>query len=264
VIDDFTESGVNGALEATETVSPGDLDVIAAMVRGHLDALTLSDGSRCASSPFVGLSRHGDHQGAVLKGRLWDLSGAYRQLARRPADAALTVIAVFDPVSRGPRFYEQPALAFGASSSVLSFNWTAGALAIVLVRLFLISTTNFYDDFTVVELESLTRSCSIVVGAVFDLLGWLTKELPDFSGHPEALGSRLDLRDSAGGRAVISNRPERVQEICSTIEQALEANHLTFEDMRRLRGRLIHARAQTFGRFGGGCFEPARAYQRYG
>ena len=178
--DDFSESGMKNALDSTETVNPGDLDVAAAMVRAHLDFLTID--SSCPSSLlFSGLSRHSDHQGSTLRGRLWDVSGACRQLARRSADASLCVIASPDPSPGQAGFYEQPALIFGASSTVPSSTWAAGALAIVLVCLFLVSATNFYDDFTVVEFEGLTRSAFDVVSAVFDLLGWLTNDLLDFS-----------------------------------------------------------------------------------
>ena len=125
--------------------------------------------SRSAASPSAGHTAHADHLGAQIKGRLWDLSKAYRQFARRPADAALTVVCVWDPVSGRPLFFKQPSLAFGAAASVLGFNWVAAALATILVEIFHVGATNFYDDFTHTNVPP--NSCTLVVDALFDLLG---------------------------------------------------------------------------------------------
>ena len=92
--------------------------------------------------------------------RLWDLEAAYRQLARTPSHGSLTVIAVWSPEGRRILYFAQPTLAFGAAASVLSFNWVAVALREVLIVLFIICATKFYDDFTIVEVEALATSAT--------------------------------------------------------------------------------------------------------
>ena len=88
------------------------------------------------------------------------------------------------------------------------------------------------------------------MSVIFDLLGWELKDLPSFSTAPEPLGAILDLSAARRGEAAISNKPTRVKDISSAISGFLENGHASLSGMQRLRGRLIHARAQTFGRFG--------------
>ena len=130
---------------------------------------------------------------------------------------------------------------------MLSFNWAATALASILVQLFVVCTTHFYDDYNVVEFSSLVASADVTVSAVFKLLGWATKPLPPFSSSPEPLGAVVDLTRFNRGTVKIANKRKRVEEIVEIIDKALAADKLSFEAMRTLRGRLVHARAQTFG-----------------
>ena len=60
-IDDFSESGINDARGAEETVDPADLDAIGTNVRAHLDLLTLAPEDRSHSSLFTGHALHADH-----------------------------------------------------------------------------------------------------------------------------------------------------------------------------------------------------------
>eukprot|EP00972_Heterocapsa_arctica_P019435 2867635-Heterocapsa_arctica.AAC.1 len=46
-------------------------------------------------------------QALSLQGKLWDLSKAYRQLARSPAHASLSVVATWNSTRRCVEFYEQ-------------------------------------------------------------------------------------------------------------------------------------------------------------
>ena len=234
-----------------ETVDPADLDRIAANVRAHMDALTAPADQRPAGSPFRSALRHADHENALLVCRLWDLASAYRQLARAPRHASFTVIACWSPEERTYRYFQQPALAFGASSSVLSFNWTAAALCAVLVNIFVIGVTNFYDDFTVLEVESLASNAKWCIEGAFGLLGWSLKELPDFSTTAEPLGAVLDLAQCRQGRAHLANRPKRVEELVATINELAAGMPIPSGLLQRLRGRLLFSRSLCFGRFGG-------------
>ena len=153
VIDDFAASFVNMGLSADESVDPDDLDRIAVCVRMHMDGLCADDADRPRKSPFAGRGRHRDHEGAKLVARMWDLEAAYRQLARSPAHASLAVVAVWCPTEAKHKLYKMAALPFGAAASVYGFNWVASALKEVVVALLDVGATNFYDDFTVVEVD---------------------------------------------------------------------------------------------------------------
>ena len=161
------------------------------------------------------------------------------------------MIAVWDPTSRSVRFYRQPALAFGASASVVAFNWVACALCSCLLVLLEVAASNFYDDYTVVEFAPLAADTAQVTEAFFELLGWDLKELPAFSAAPEPLGCVVDLSKCREGTCIIKNRASRVADITGAISELLEKGAAEPIVMRKLRGRLVHARAQTFGRFGG-------------
>ena len=184
-VDDFSEGGHNSALSACETVAPSDLDDIAGAVRAHMagmagDLSLLGVGDPKHHNP----KRHLDHRFCQLQGRLWDLAKAYRQLARSPGHGSLTIVAAWDPVRKETCYYRQVAMAFGASSSVLGFNWVASALSLCLVKLLFMSSTNFYDDFTVLELESLTASATETTDAFFEILGWELKPMEGFTSMP--------------------------------------------------------------------------------
>ena len=244
-VDDFSEGGVNAAFEASETVAPADLDHIAAGVRAHMAAFQGDKGA--------GLC-HPDYKDRKLVGRMWDLKKAYRQIAVAPRDQSFAVIAVWNPEAKCVEWYRMAGMPFGASSSVLGFNWIAFALCCVLVQIFTVAASNFYDDFTVVEFPALACSTEFIVDAVFQLLGWTVKELASFSDQPAPLGAVLDLRGCPSGVALLANREQRVREITQDIDAVLSAGSASPVELRRLRGRLVHARAQAFGRFGAGAF----------
>ena len=80
-IDDFSGTGINGALGALETIVPTDIDGIVPNVRAHTDAFVLPPSSRSTSSPFRHLRRHADVEGDKIVGRLLDLTNAYKHIA---------------------------------------------------------------------------------------------------------------------------------------------------------------------------------------
>ena len=69
----------------------------------------------------------------ALIGKVWDLSKAYRRLARFPGHASATVVGVWDPTAKEKKLFMQPVVAFGESAGVVDFNWVARALQWVLV-----------------------------------------------------------------------------------------------------------------------------------
>ena len=131
-VDDYTFAGQNGATSVAEKIDAGGVDVVwiarcllLAEPGGDIN-IQLSTGE-VTSAPI-----HPDStkEGLAVVGRVWDFSKAYRQLARNPAHAAFTVVASWCSRSRTTKLYEQHVLAFGATSSVMSFCLVAkGSLA---------------------------------------------------------------------------------------------------------------------------------------
>ena len=251
VIDDYAASKINDTLAASEAVDPDGLDRIGANAKAHMEAFTAAEAMVPADSPFRGLARHRDHAEARLVSRLWDLASAYRQLARSPAHRSFTIVAVWDPDQRKHVYFEQPALAFGAAASVFSFNWASAGLKEILVVLFSIGSTIFYDDFCVIEVEALAANARKVVDAVFDLLGWDLKDLEDFGPQAEPLGAVLDLRRCRDGLALLANKEARVRELVANLEEVGREGAIEGSLLPRLRGRLLFSRSLCFGRVGG-------------
>ena len=248
-IDDYSISRINAALGAIETIDPSDVDHIAANCRAHADALVADPAYRSSSSSFAGLQRHADLKGATLVAKNVDIASAYRNLARRPSQAELAVIAVWNPRRHIVEFFAQVSMPFGASSAVLSFNWTAVGLCRILNVLFKIGCTNFYDDFTVVEASTLAASAETTVEEVFRMLGWQLKPLPGFSARPTPLGAVIGLERAEFGEVTIANRPVRTQELAGDLRTIGAAAELPLQPMLKLRGRLLFARSLCFGRF---------------
>ena len=254
-IDDYTVSRVNSALSTSECIDPDDVDQIVANCRLHADAFVLPPGDRSNVSPFKGIDRHPDVEGDVLVGRLWDIASAYRNLAVRPSQRSLAVIAVWNPALPKVELFQQLALPFGASASVLSFNWVAVALGAVLTRSLLIGSTGFYDDFTIIERGRLAQSATESVEAFFGLLGWPLKPLPGFSQKPEPLGAVVDLTSAHAGEVHVGNRPARVSELGAAIEEFLSADVVDPKVLERIRGRILFSRSLCFGRFAGAALQ---------
>ena len=207
----------------------------------------------------MGWDRHPDFVGSELVAKLWDLEAAYRQLARSPAHASFTVVAVWSPDADEHVYFEQPVLAFGATASVFSFNWVALAVKHLLCVLLRLGATNFYDDYCVLEVAELAQSAEESVEALMAGLGWSLKALPPFSDRTEALGAVLRLEHCREGLAVIENKPKRVEEIVDAIDAMAAAPLVQATDLPRLRGRLLFSRSLCFGRAGGSALRALAA-----
>ena len=68
------------------------------------------------------------------------------------------------------------------------------------------------------------------------------------------MGAEIDLSQSNSGKAFIANRPSRVEELVANVDDILKLGCADSEQFRKLRGRLIFACAQAFGRFGARAF----------
>ena len=110
------------------------------------------------------------------------------------------------------------------------------------------------------EAAELTASAVEAVAAFFEILGWDLKPTPPFSDCPEPLGTVLDLRDAPQGLSLMKTKPKRIAEIVCVLDAILSEGSADAAALRSLRWRLLHARAQSFGRFGGAALSALGAF----
>ena len=134
---------------------------------------------------------------------------------------------------------------------MLAFNWVAAGFTAILNVLFLIGCTICYDDFTVAERAGLAAHTTDIIEDLFGLLGWPLKELPAFSAEPCPLGARFGLSQAHRGSIEVGNKPSRVEDLCSLIDEICAADCVDGKTLERIRGRLLFARSLCYGRFGG-------------
>ena len=75
-----------------------------------------------------------------------------------------------------------------------------------------------------------------------------THKLLPFDSICKVLGVQLDLKQSGDSLCLISNTPERVEELAQEINLVLSSGSLPKSEGEKLRGRLQFASAQVFGR----------------
>jgi hypothetical protein len=120
----------------------------------------------------------------------------------------------------------------------------------------------FFDDYIVFSTPDLVRSSELTAAALFELLGWdFAKEgrkcIP-FGDACDALGVVFNLQASSTGIAHISNTASRVEEIVAEIIRVTGAGGITLTDAQKLRGRMLFAEAQLYGRTGKRCLKALR------
>ena len=91
------------------------------------------------------------------------------------------------------------ALPVGASAAVHNFNRAAQAIEAILVRIFGIPCTHYFDDFT---FDIPSCLCDVVTKGIRDVLGGLGRGIKEgkgnaFSSEFEALGVTFDTRNAA-------------------------------------------------------------------
>jgi len=125
VIDDYSASGHNEATGSCEKIDVGDVDSLVGIARAMMLVGSIGDNEVCMpglDGTALRGSRHRDFCKRVgFKGKLWDLSKAYRQLPRHPSQAHIAIAAVFNPLRGVAELFEQTALPFGATAVVYYF-----------------------------------------------------------------------------------------------------------------------------------------------
>jgi len=261
-IDDLSIFGVNACAASEHKVDLGGVDEPTALGRAYLEAVQ-PDGTvvvRLRSGVVLrGKLPPGVTREDVLKlaGKCVDLKSAYRQIARAPAQARFAIIAVFNPESGATEYYEMLAMPFGSRAAVYCFNEVARGLQYILLDLFGIVCSNYYDDFPILEPEATATDAAQVAIEVLSLLGWLVKPetaeaevLPAF----DALGVHLDFTAMPSGEFAVGNKATRVVALRAEVALARTKQRLPQREVEGLKGRLRYATGWTFGRCGGLAF----------
>ena len=250
-VDDFSEFLVNASVNSSEKLALYGIDEVVNTARFFMgmDGISVDERGEPSFSPSA---YEGGRSFRSLLGRALDLKAAYKQLARSPADAWASVLAVWNPVKACVEFYESVALPFGSVSAVMCFNRVARALRVIMARLFLLVNTNFFDDFCQLEVEGLTDSSWETAEMVMRLLGWKIskaeeKRLP-FSTSFQMLGAVVDLAKSREGLILVSNKGSRLEDISQLVHTILGKEKVPLSLIETLRGRLLYAAGHTFGK----------------
>ena len=228
-IDDYSESLVNSTSSCEESIQPMSIDMI-------LAALAL---------------RHrlcGDER---LVGNAIDLRKAYKNLPVSHEALNDSYICVYSPERRQPEAFQSQVLPFRAA--VMGFCRVSHALWRMGVKLFRLHWTVFFDDFYLIASDQESRHVELTQQAFFKLVGWevSSEKEAQFGAIARILGVQIDLSESLLGSFTVCNVESRVKELVNTIDDILNRRTLSAAEMRVLRGRLVFAEAQIFGRLAG-------------
>ena len=265
-IDDFSEYFHNPCVTSYDKVTVAGVDAIANFAKlwaqlihqaKHDEdwrfSVALSTGEELRGVLHPGFREEESNR---LVGKCLDLESAYRQLAVRPSQRHLAIFSLKNPVSGQVEFFECNALPFGASAAVHGFNRAAMALEKIMMSMFGIPCTHYFDDFSFIAPAAVAEPVLELAQEVLDLLGWEvkgeTKDVP-LDACFAALGVSFDLQHATDYRhpcLVVSNTENRVKELTKTIREFLKSGKMSAAEAAQLRGRLVFANSQIFGKLG--------------
>ena len=231
-IDDFTASLANLTSFSEETIAPHGVDIILAglVYRAKLAKLAGS----CER----------------LVAKTVDLRKAYKQLPLSEAARSDAFLSVWCPSEKTVHIFQSLVMPFGSRSSVQGFYRSSHCLWHIGAVLLDLHWSLFYDDYVVVASESESAHLSMVVDSFFELVQWQTskdKETP-FNAVARALGVEISLADSRAGIFSVCNTASRKAELAANITSIISDGGTTAKAFESLRGRLLFAENQVFGR----------------
>ena len=229
VIDDYSVASHNGATSVSEKVDVGGVADVVGISRCLLSAkpssvfwVPLSNGQWCRRR----VHPEWEQQDLQVKGRVWDLSKVFRQLARNLAHASFTVVATWNNKDKHKALYKQPVLAFGAWASVPHFCWVVRASWHVLNVLGSVPWTHYVDDHPTFMFNRLCGSLKNFVEGFFSVIGFKFKEQPSFSDVFCGLGVDFAFPFDRSV-VVVSSRETRRTAISKTVQEAEQQKRLT-------------------------------------
>ena len=254
LIDDGLESGLNSAYSCYNKLTLMDMDAVVAIANTVLRSFASKGGFEILLSTgecLTGRVHASWHNDSTMLGRTLDLKSAYKQLAVNPEQGFVRVMVAYDPVRGKPAFFIFNALPFGATGSVYSFNRVAKSLWHIMVSLGAVWATQYYDDYPNLELRTLAQSSRSFMEFILQSLGWrfaaegkkAEPHMPCF----KVLGVLLDMTESSKGKAVVSNKPERIDDLVQVLVDILDKGYLTGSEAASLHGQLNFTQGQYYG-----------------
>ncbi len=181
-----------------------------------------------------------------------DLKAAYKQLARKPAHAHLSIIAIWNCNLGCVEFFELVALPFGATASVRGFNWASKLIRKIAVRVFRLLCSVYVDDFPCLEDADLAETSQACFEGFLNILGWKfadsAKKRVEFRPVFRMLGLEVDLTCAYLSKIVVRNTTSRIKEVSEKILSVLSKNALRPHQATGLRGRFGFAYSYFLGR----------------
>ena len=231
-IDDYTASLINLTNGSVETINPHGVDCI-------LSAANF----RLRKGRKLGLKEQ-------LFARTIDLRKAYKQLPISERSLSDSFLSVLNPRTDQPEIYCSKVLPFGARAAVQGFCRVSSALFWIGVVVMLFQWTCFYDDFFLVGSDAEAKHLDLMQKGFFALLGWATldEKGEELKAVARALGVEFSFADTRAGLIRVANTPGRVAELGATIDRLLNVGFVSASELVSLRGRLLFAESQVFGR----------------
>ena len=244
VIDDCSASRLNASVQKTESPKPQSADLLGSLCLALLEKLPPEP----------------------LEGKCVDLKSAYRQVPVSEASHKYSNIAYFDPSQNAPTVRCMYALPFGASRAVYGYLRIAYSLWWLAVKCLALLMTHFFDDFVTVCRKAESNMVSQVLDSFFKLLGWKVAEDKDcdFAAAFSALGIRVALDRLPEGVVTFANAQGRIEELSKSLGDLLRDRRATAKSIERLRGRMLFAGGQLFGRLAKLCVQALRSCEENG
>ena len=222
--DSATVNGVNQAAVITEKLQLPSTDYNVAVIR-RLWALA---------------------DNVPLQGWVLDERKAYRQIPIRAEHRMFSVVAFKDPGSHAIVYFVMIGHSFGLVSAVYNYNRRSALLNEFLQKIFGLVSFSYYDDKygfeterTIGSAHEVAQFAHRVLGAKFDLKKLQSGPLVEILGVTyNFLFMTLEIKD------------DRKADLTEEIKAILEADHLDPGHAGKLKGKLMFAASQLWGKVG--------------
>ena len=191
-----------------------------------------------------------------------DIALAYRQL--RCAHPEYTVVAIWDTIEGGVRYFTMYGHNFGLKSAVLSFNRHSQLLTWIARRWFGVCCASYFDDVDTCEPSFSGSSGKKVLHDIARLAGtpFAAEKDKDFATANTFLGVLADLSDFVAGSVALKPKPGRVRKIVETLQSALSSDRLSSGLAATICGKCEYTTSSgACGRVGRAPLAALRAWQ---
>ena len=259
IIDDLKESGVNRAFTAVDRLTLHDIDYVTSFchfitttIKHALESSEKTVEVKLKDGSILRGSLHSDfHEPCVWKGRCIDLSKAYKQIPVSSQSRKFAVLMVHHFETERPVYFLSRSLPFGASASVFGFNRISKSLWHIATKGCLMMGGVFFDDFPIVEPESLCSLASKSVEGLLKALGWQysddPKKVVPFDYAFDVLGTRIDVSGLRARSFSIENKQSRLERIDALLKEVQEADATSKRQAQVIHGNLNFAMSFFLG-----------------